>query len=131
MQQITEKIGHYIWEGKVKEWKECIYCGQLWTPISLVKGKCPECRGVTPSLVLSTAMHMLKMLYEQNGYQFDDKAKEIISDEKKLIKCSKCAKLILSAIEYNNKLVCQDCWYILRYKEKNKQKIEKDEEDEL
>lgn len=130
MQQIIEKVEHYIWEGKVKEWKMCPQCGSYWTPLSFVKGLCPECRGVKVEEVYSQAIKELQKVYEQNGYQFDEKAKEIVSDEKKLIKCSKCAKLVLSAIEYNNKLVCQDCWYILKYKEKNKQ-VEKYEEYEL
>ncbi|MCS7232273.1 MAG: hypothetical protein RMJ67_09070, partial [Elusimicrobiota bacterium] len=74
-----EKVEHYIWEDKVRQWKECLMCGAEWTPISLVKGLCPECRGILETEIYSIAIKKLKNIYEKNGYIFDEEAKAIIS----------------------------------------------------
>ncbi len=114
------KVTHYIWEGKVPDWRKCKECGKEWTPWSLNDGVCPVCRGVEQPKVYSKAVEILKDYYFNKNGTYDDFVKKILSDENNLIKCVKCSKLVMEGIRYNGFVICDECYKKIKYKERIK-----------
>ncbi len=109
------KVTHYIWEGKVPDWRKCKECGREWTPWSLNNGICPVCRGYEPPRVYSKAIEILKDYYYNKQGKYDDYVKEVLSNEDNLIKCGKCSRLVMDGIRYAGLVVCDECYRKAKY----------------
>ncbi|MEM1973310.1 MAG: hypothetical protein QXN68_00810 [Thermoplasmata archaeon] len=115
MEKVDIKLGLKSWEGKVKDWKQCVDCGEEWTPISLKDGICPDCRkGIR--LIYSK---FIKEVYE--AWKISDFENEVLikiiesnlkelNNEENLLRCGICSSYELFLISSEFGICCAICY---------------------